>query len=215
MTASIKPFIVVVGIDYSTASDLALERAFRLCENESLSTLHVVNVTRRAEGLTGVDEPQRFEPKKVTAEAEVRLQDYIGEKTAALRAEGRKTPWRILYHVRWDAPGDEIAQLAADVEADLVVVGTHGRRGLTRMLLGSVAEAVVRLAPCPVLVERPKGVLNVPAIEPPCSECLKARNSTAGATYWCAQHSEHHGQRHTYRSTDRHGAGSTLPSFGW
>ena len=57
-----------------------------------------------------------------------------------------------------DTPAFEIAQLATDLEADLVIVGTHGRRALSRLVLGSVAEVAVRLAPCPVLVMRPKAI---------------------------------------------------------
>ncbi len=53
------------------------------------------------------------------------------------------------YHV-----ADTIAQLARDWKADLLVVGTHGRRGVSRFLLGSVAERIVRVAPCPLLLVR-------------------------------------------------------------
>lgn len=52
------------------------------------------------------------------------------------------------------SPGPEIAKAARTWPADLVVIGSHGRRGLTRALVGSVAEAVMRHAPCPVLVVR-------------------------------------------------------------
>ncbi|HEV8245942.1 MAG TPA: universal stress protein [Polyangiaceae bacterium] len=211
MTNSTKPYIVVVGVDYSTTGDLALDRALELCENQPLSTLHVVNVTHRTAGIGDLDQPKN----SGLAEVEARLQDYVEKKTTALQSEGKKVPQRILCHVRWDAPGEEVAQLASDVEADLVVVGSHGRRGLQRLFMGSVAEAVVRLAPCPVLVERPKGLPNVPAIQPPCPECLKARDASSGATYWCAQHSERHGQRHSYSGDDRLGRSSTLPNVGW
>ena len=54
------------------------------------------------------------------------------------------------------SPGAEIVKAAKEWEADLVVVGSHGRRGVTRALVGSVAEAVMREAPCPVLVVRAK-----------------------------------------------------------
>jgi nucleotide-binding universal stress UspA family protein len=47
---------------------------------------------------------------------------------------------------------DEILRVARDADADLIVLGTHGRTGLGRLLMGSVAEQVVRRAPCPVLV---------------------------------------------------------------
>jgi len=53
---------------------------------------------------------------------------------------------------------DEVLQVANELHADLIVIGTHGRRGVARALLGSVAEAIVRLAPCPVLTVGPKVV---------------------------------------------------------
>ncbi len=54
------------------------------------------------------------------------------------------------------SPADEIVKYAREVHADIVVVGTHGRGGVSRLLMGSVAEHVVRNAPCPVLVVRPR-----------------------------------------------------------
>ena len=51
-------------------------------------------------------------------------------------------------------PAEEIVQLAADEDVDLIVMATHGRTGLGHLLMGSVAEAVVRTAPCPVLTFR-------------------------------------------------------------
>jgi universal stress protein A len=56
--------------------------------------------------------------------------------------------------VKTGTPHQEIVDLATDERADLVVIGTHGRGGLNRALLGSVADRVVRLAPCPVLTVR-------------------------------------------------------------
>ncbi|MBN9118289.1 MAG: universal stress protein [Planctomycetes bacterium] len=58
--------------------------------------------------------------------------------------------------VRIGSPAAEIVAAAKDLHADLVCVGTHGRGGLARVILGSVAEMVVRQAPCPVLTVRPK-----------------------------------------------------------
>jgi universal stress protein A len=51
-------------------------------------------------------------------------------------------------------PAEAILKLAQEDQVELIVMGTHGRRGLTRLLMGSVAEAVVRRAPCPVLTVR-------------------------------------------------------------
>lgn len=58
--------------------------------------------------------------------------------------------------VRIGSPAAEVVAAAKDLHADLICIGTHGRGGLSRVLLGSVAEEVVRDAPCPVLTVRPK-----------------------------------------------------------
>lgn len=60
----------------------------------------------------------------------------------------------VLAFVPVGSPGSEIVKAAKEWQADLVVIGSHGRRGITRALVGSVAEAVMRHAPCPVLVVR-------------------------------------------------------------
>lgn len=51
-------------------------------------------------------------------------------------------------------PASAIVQLAMEEQVDLIVMGTHGRTGLSRLLMGSVAESVVRRAPCPVITYR-------------------------------------------------------------
>lgn len=87
----------------------------------------------------------------------------------------------------------EILQMASVLAADILVVGTHGRRGLERMLLGSVAEHVVRLASCPVLVARRTDYdAHVPTIEPPCPDCLETQRASGGKELWCALHNKHH-----------------------
>lgn len=58
------------------------------------------------------------------------------------------------YHVLDGDAGDQIVNAARDAKADVIVMGTHGKSGLTRLLMGSVAESVVRHAPCPVLTVR-------------------------------------------------------------
>lgn len=64
---------------------------------------------------------------------------------------------RVLRVLRLGNPFVEIVKYAADTEIDLIVIGTHGRSGLMHLLLGSVAEKVVRKAQCPVLSVRPAG----------------------------------------------------------
>jgi nucleotide-binding universal stress UspA family protein len=67
-------------------------------------------------------------------------------------------PWNLLAaeFIRVGKPGDEIVKAAKEWPADIIVIGSHGRSGITRALVGSVAEAVMRHAPCPVLVIRGK-----------------------------------------------------------
>jgi nucleotide-binding universal stress UspA family protein len=63
-------------------------------------------------------------------------------------------PIDLEYHLQDGLATDEIVRVAAEVNADLIVLGTHGRKGLERLLLGSVAETVLRKAACPVMVLR-------------------------------------------------------------
>ncbi|MFM8273309.1 MAG: universal stress protein [Gemmata sp.] len=58
---------------------------------------------------------------------------------------------RVTHELRRGDPASEIVRLAGEAKADLIVLGTHGRGGLTRVLMGSVAEGVMRTAPCPVV----------------------------------------------------------------
>ena len=75
----------------------------------------------------------------------------LANVVAALKLEARNPR----LEVRLGSPEQEIVAAATDFGADLVCVSTHGRDGLARVLLGSVAESVVRHAPCPVLTVRP------------------------------------------------------------
>jgi nucleotide-binding universal stress UspA family protein len=77
--------------------------------------------------------------------------DTLAERAAALGADGVKARGLVKVGVPWE----EIVAAAADEHADMIVMGTEGRTGLDRLLLGSVAERVVRRAPCPVLTVRP------------------------------------------------------------
>ena len=210
-----KPQIIVVGVDFSEASELAVQQAFLLATAPPGAEVHLVNVVQTYGTQVTYEMPVDASALSVLsmAEARERFGRYADRALTSFQAlhPGRAVP-RVVAHVRCDAIADEIAQLAADLEADLVVVGTHGRRGLSRLLLGSSAEATVRLAPCPVLVVRPKAVPEVlPHIDPPCPSCLLTRRATAGAQMWCEQHREHHGQRHTYHQGDRIASDGEMP----
>ena len=202
MTHVSKPYLILAGVDYSTASELALERALELAAAHPNAELHVVHVTPEyfdtqpgsdPDGIQTPDTPY-FEQQ-----AQQKLQAYVAVSLGSFEkkrngAPGR--PVRVVAHLRAHSPAQEIAQLASDLEADLVVVGMLGRGSVARFLLGSVAESVTRLAPCPVLVFRPKGLApEYPKIEPPCPQCVETRVESGGKEYWCGQHRERHGQR--------------------
>lgn len=119
----------------------------------------------------------------------------------------------VVCHVAIGNPAQEILQMAARIEADVIFIGSHGRRGIERLLLGSVAERVVRSASCPVVVIRDKDYRDAlaPGIEPPCPDCLAAQRATAGKTPWCARHAEKHPVAHVhYEQPETFAVGSML-----
>ncbi len=121
------------------------------------------------------------------------------EGLAKVGAEARAIfPGRIVAHIAAGSPWKQILQVAIDVQADVVLVGTHGHTGVKRMILGSVAEAVVRKAACPVLVVREKDyhALVPPEIEPACQECLRVQRETHGARLRCDRHADEHPHGH-------------------
>lgn len=204
---------IVVGYDYSPIADLALERAFELAGREKDAEVHVVTVVVQMGDFVGAGVPGLGTAATLPlGDAYAALEARVGQRMSAWQAASQGTFGRLCIHVRSEVPAAEIAQLASDLEADLVVIGTHGRRGFRRLLLGSVAEGVVRLAHCPVLVVRPKDhAPHVPEIEPPCPRCVEARRASAGQELWCEQHRERHGQRHTYHYENRTATPSNPP----
>jgi nucleotide-binding universal stress UspA family protein len=210
-------YVIVAGVDQSESGDRALEHALRLGAAHGSSEVHAISVVSFLSSASGAAEYAlaNLFPGIPLEQAYAELERHVERKLEVLRE--RLTPQlaehlpRTVCHIRVDAPAKEIAQLAADIEADLVIVGTHGRRGVARALLGSVAETTVRLAPCPVMVVRPKQISPEVSIAPPCPECVKARVASGGSRYWCEQHSTRHGQRHTYYTTDRISADGSFP----
>ena len=219
MTAT-KPYVILAAVDFSDTGDLAFERALELAIEKPAAALHVVNVLpvyqlggpllgEEAAGSLSRSLPS---PEEATSQ----LRSYTERRIAAFREQHPTANLgcldQVVAHQRLDVPSEEIARLAGELDADIVVLGTHGRKGFSRLLLGSVAEATVRLAPCAVLVVRPKTPpAETPAIEPPCPRCLAARHDSSGTELWCEQHRERHGQRHTNHQGDRGAQETNLP----
>ncbi|MEI9941895.1 MAG: universal stress protein [Pseudomonadota bacterium] len=148
-------YVIVVGIDYSSASEHALNTALSLACSKHGVQLHVVNVRSPLDPPTASNgAPAPLPPLEYWA---AELSEYVARQIAAFQATPDGAAFQHVHtHQRMNEPAHELAQLAADIEADLVVVGTHDWHDVTRRTLGSVAEAVTRLAPCPVLVVRRK-----------------------------------------------------------
>lgn len=140
---------IVVATDFSEVSLLAVETAAQLAR-ESRATLFLVHVMEFPMGADVAAESIYGSIEDLYKEQLQRLESWtpqnLGNDLAAQRAilRGSGTPAR------------EIAEFARENNADLIVVGTHGRRGLGRLVMGSTAEGLLRWAPCKVLVVKPK-----------------------------------------------------------
>ena len=208
-----KPYVVVVGTDFSKQASKALAAAFYQASRETPAELHVVHVAFAVDGettsatpsFTGLNAPLVPSLDALQAQLQTQLDSVLGPTT-------RNNRVRVVAHIAVDVPSVGLAQLAAQLEADLLVVGTHGRSGVARWVLGSVTEGVIRCATCQVLVVPPEQhELAVPTIEPACPRCIDARKASAGEELWCEQHRERHGRRHTYHQGDRLETGTNFP----
>lgn len=104
-----------------------------------------------------IDPSLTFAPEAGIAASELALR--AGQDGTRLMADFRNrlsAATHALQFIPQGSPGSEIVKAAREWPADLIVIGSHGRHGITRALVGSVAEAVMREAPCPVLIVRAK-----------------------------------------------------------
>jgi nucleotide-binding universal stress UspA family protein len=192
-------YTIVVGFDLSEPSEVALDQAIELAQAHEDCRLHVLAVLDERNGLPGLAEVGDF------AAAE-RTQTALATLVDKRLLEARSRPVNLFLHARIGSPAVEILELAEEAEADLIVVGTHGRRGVSRLVLGSVAERVVRHARLPVLVSRP-GIMREEEEErasrwdpePPCIHCVDTRRDTNGEIWWCQLHSKPHPLPHRYQ----------------
>jgi len=133
---------IVVPVDFSDQSFDAVDTALHMvAKPEDVLVVHVLQKMLATEpGVVwgAVEDATRSENVKKS----------LAERFEDEKYEGMK--WTVLF----GDPGQEIAALAKDVDAELVVLPSHGRTGIRRLLIGSVAERVVRLSHCPVLVMR-------------------------------------------------------------
>jgi len=138
---------ILVAIDGSYTSNLALQEAFKLAK-EAKAKLHLVHVIDVTPGVEGGFNPETL--RRMVRKEGNELLKTIAE--LAIQA-GVDADTEILEEIRKKF-SKAIANEAQRWEADLIVMGTHGRIGIARLVLGSVAEGVLHNAPVPVLLVR-------------------------------------------------------------
>jgi nucleotide-binding universal stress UspA family protein len=144
---------ILCPIDFSPGSRQAMRAAVRLA-NEAGAELvlaHAWYVPPMAFGAEYDLAAELMEEIRIDAQAALEAAAREAAALGATRLSSRL--------VTGSPPHELVRVLEHDPEFELVVMGTHGRTGLARVLLGSVAESVVRRAPCPVLVVRPDGAI--------------------------------------------------------
>ena len=140
---------ILLASDFSPASRPAFRRALGLARanRASLTIVHVYSIIVPMMG-EGYATPQVYD--KWMADIRADAQRRLGRLVAQARKGGVRAKGLVLEGI----PHDRIVRAARSTRADLIVLGTHGRTGLGRVFLGSVAARVVTLAPCPVLTVR-------------------------------------------------------------
>lgn len=135
---------IVCPIDFSPGSERAMEHAMSVAEKYG-ATVHLLHVYP-LDVFVGPDGGLTLTPEIVAKIAEQSTQGL--EKLATpFREQGRS----VAIHVCDGMAAEETVRFAQKQKADLIVVGTHGRTGLSRMFMGSVAERIVRTSHVPVL----------------------------------------------------------------
>jgi nucleotide-binding universal stress UspA family protein len=142
---------ILYPTDFSRASGAAFTKAVDLAKTNKaeLLAVHVLAPAMPMVG-DGYVSPQVYEDLAASARA------YGKKNLDALVAKAKKAGVRAKSILLEGMPHEQIARTARRQRADLVVMGTHGRTGLAKIFLGSVAGRVIAIAPCPVMTVRGK-----------------------------------------------------------
>jgi universal stress protein A len=139
---------VLVATDFGPASDSALRYGRELARTFG-AALHVLHVTENV--LSQVADAYTYVPIELQQELE---EESRNETVALLDDADRRELHAVAFTVTSNTPAQAIIDYATAEHIGLIVMGTHGRGAVARFFLGSVAERVVRTAPCPVLTVR-------------------------------------------------------------
>jgi nucleotide-binding universal stress UspA family protein len=134
--------------DFSSSSERALAYAVDLVERTG-ATLHLAYVEEVPENPMSEGKRSPLPTYKLRDRFKDRCQESLAPYDLSADSD------QLVYHAdRSDAVAPSLVQTAESIDADLILMGTHGRRGVRRAIYGSVAEEVLRTAPCPVLTAR-------------------------------------------------------------
>lgn len=145
---------IITPIDFSDNSKLIAESAGYFAGKVG-AALYLVFVVQNFEDYSGFFIPQMNMPnleQELFSGAEERMQTFCDEREEALKASGVT---EVHHKVLMGDVAEQIVQYVTDIEGDLVIMGTHGYKGLEKIMFGSVADKVVRGAPCPVMTINP------------------------------------------------------------
>ncbi|MEO1477163.1 MAG: universal stress protein, partial [Bacteroidota bacterium] len=158
---------VLAPVDFSEHARASARHAAALAEayGASLTLVTVVDMAMLPTGSA----PYLDIYHVPTDDLEARARRLLNEQAASLRREFPALPL-ISTHVQIGRPASAIVEVAEEVMADCLVMGSHGRTGMERLLMGSVSGEVVRSAPCPVFVVKSFGRKLLPLPEPVASE---------------------------------------------
>ncbi|MDB4953396.1 MAG: UspA domain protein [Myxococcales bacterium] len=140
---------IVVGVDLSGPSDQALDRAIALAQLHG-AKLVLVHAQADDAPVAGATNEVLVQLGEVSAAVRAEEAKRLAERVVAIQARGLTVETKS----RNGPAGEVVAQVATERHAELIVVGTHGHTGISRFLLGSVAQSILRHAPCDVLVCR-------------------------------------------------------------
>jgi nucleotide-binding universal stress UspA family protein len=139
------PKIILVATDLSECAEQALDYAVALA-GKLEAKIHLLSV---------IGIPSMGIPEVGVAVTNTLIESTVHTQQAGLdKLVSRRASANIETLLRTGDARDLIIDVAREIGADLIVMGTHGRRGVRRALIGSIAESVVRTAPCPVLTIR-------------------------------------------------------------
>lgn len=178
--------VIVAGVLFDATADPVWDQAETLLWARPDARIHFCHVV----GRSAIEAESHDEPSVIDG-ALKKLHAWVTEKA------GEGTPLGMQIHLEvaiGAEPADELVQVAVDTEADLLLLGTHHRKAVARMVLGSVAEKVLHRAPCSVLIAQTphfegfnKSPVIAPAPEPGHKPYLPhasgARSSVVFSTY--------------------------------